>query len=422
MRWSVLLLVLTGCNLFGTDDESCTPLPPTTPEDLWSIPWVELNVPQGFCNVAAAYQFQIYTFGSHPVLVDDVDGFGGEMTFPPGSQVTTLSGGGAEVILGAASGEVCGRHHNDCTPPGELACQPLTVVAHDVFTATRNDLLLYQGGALAYANGAVWDLQPRYHDGVWRMDPETLVWEQVLDTFPEGTPGGGDFSSGDAIVVGTDIWYVANGRAFRFDTAARTWTGGTPLADAWSQNASSVVHNGRLYIQNAEIPTSGTGVGLFTFDPVTVTSAIVSIVPQAGATLLNRQNTVAFARGDKLVFGGGNECDERNIGCWKQDFRIFDPATGAYAVAPFRMPGFRSIRGAIDFDDRTILFGQDSTAWLLRDDAADFVALPRNPVLASCTPRVPPPGALHQSTVVYGDRAVIVGGEGADNFVTLYLR
>ena len=90
--------------------------------------------------------------------------------------------------------------------------------------------------------------------------------------------------------------------------------------------------------------------------------------------------------------------------------------------APFVLPGFRAAHAAIDFDDRTIVLAHDSTAWLLRDGDDDFVALPRNPALASCTPPVPPPGALRQSAASFGDMAVIVGGQGAANAVTLYLK
>lgn len=411
-----------GCGLFVDDEEDpCKPLPATRSEDLWSIPWVELQVPQGFCNVAAAYQYQIYSFGSVPGLAADYDGFDGEMTFPPGTRVLLeLSSGGYEVLLGDESGEVCGRHFNACTEPGEYACQPLTIVAHDVFSATRNELFLYQDGALAEANGSVWLLQPRYHDGVWRMDPATFEWEQVLADFPGAVPMSGTFTGGVAIAAGTDIHYVINDRAFVFDTVARAWSAGVEIEHPIGWNASAVAHQGLLYINLEGL--LGSGGGMVAFDPATRKTTAISTSVGSSGSPLQRQNTIAFARGDTIVFGGGNECDERDAGCWRQDFRILDLATNLYTDAPFVLPGFRSARGALDFDDRTVVVASDSTAWLLLDGADDFVALPRNPALASCTPPVGPPGALRQSTLSSGDRALVVGGEGADTMVTLYLK
>ena len=318
------LAVGAACNLFGDEGDECRPLGPTVPEDLWTLPWVEIQVPQGFCGVAAAYQYQVYAFGSVPALAADYDGFDGELTFPPGTRVLVeLSSGGAEVVLGAESGEVCGRHWNACTSPGDFACQPLTVVASDVFSATRNEVVLRDDGALVHAAGAFWLLQPRGEDGVWRMDPATFEWEQVAAGFPEGVAGGNSFNGGLAIADGAAIHYLINTKSFIFDTATRSWSAGVELGHSAGSYASGVAIGGRLYVAMEGL--LGIGGGHFVYDPATRATAGFDATSGDGEALI-RQNTIAFARGGAAVFGGGNECDERDLGCWRQDFRIYDPA------------------------------------------------------------------------------------------------
>ncbi|MBP9113407.1 MAG: hypothetical protein KBF88_11410 [Polyangiaceae bacterium] len=418
MRRSLLAFVglaTLGCGVFsGGDEDECKPLAPTKAEDLRSMPWIEVQKPPGFCNAAVAYQYKIYAFASLPVLVDDIDGFDGEMTFPPGARSKKLSGGGAEVTFGSESGELCARHWNTCTPQGAFFCQPFTVVNSNVFAELRvENQVFFEDGAMAYAGGAVWYMEPRGHHGVWRMDPKTNDWSVVNASFPDGGESVGSLTGGNAIGVGNDVWYLINGKAFRFDTVAQSWSPAVAVSEVSGANAASVPFNGKLYVAKEGLLNMGGGG--YIFDPATKTTTTAGLSP------FQRREMVGFVRNGKIVFGGGYECDEKSRGCWKQDFSSYDPVSGTLTKEPYVYPSSREIVSALDLDDRTIVTASDSSAWVLYDNSDKFVELERNPVLPSCAGLQRVPSAFRSATLTYEGRTATVGGLGANTVVILYL-
>jgi len=254
-------LLASGCGLISPPDDTpaCIPLRPLTADDLTTGGFDPLT-DFGFCNVAHAHQYQIYSLQTTPTATPQLEIYDTDWTFPTGTQFESLRSG-ASVQFGTESGQVCARHRNTCTAPGAYACQPITVVKDNVWSPLRTELTGVAGGAIAVAGGTAWYMMPRFLAAhiVWRFDPEKFTWRRVPQTFPagkvdsEGRADSESFTGGAAIGHGNFIDYLVLDRAFRFDTTTSTWTELPRTGHGTGNPSTSVVINGRLWILSGEL-------------------------------------------------------------------------------------------------------------------------------------------------------------------------
>lgn len=390
---------VSGCGLLFPPDDSvpCEELAPLSVDDLTTGPF-EVLTDFGFCNVAHAHQFQIYSVQTTPTALPQLEIYDTDWTFPPGTVVDDI-GTGASVQFGTESGEVCARHSNTCTEPSAFVCQPLTVVSDNVWAPLRTELDDVAGGAMAIAADTAWYLMPRFRSqhAMWRFDLTRVTWERVQQTFPEGDEDTGSFTGGVAVGHGTELHYLVQDRAFVFDTTTLSWSALPPLGHTVSDNGASVVIDGVLWIIDAES---------WSYDPATRTASTLG--PIGGGV----QNAIAFERNGQLVVGGGHRCDQREPNCWVSEFARHDLTTGAGTVEPYGpAPGgvARSYTQALDLGDRVVLVTIDDEAFVLADDSDVLVPLVENDALG-CAPPTPIHGAYLSRAVTLDGVAVIVGG------------
>jgi hypothetical protein len=393
----VLSLHLPACGLLfpPDDDVPCEPLAALVVDDLTTGPF-DVLTDFGFCGVAHAHQFQIYSVQTTPTALPQLEIYDTDWTFPPGTRVEDLVTGAA-VQFGTESGEVCARHSNTCTEPGAFVCQPITVVSENVWAPLRTELDDVAGGAIAIAGGTAWYLMPRFRSNhaMWRFDRDDVTWRLVEQTFPEGSADTGSFTGGAAIGHGDFIDYLVLDRAFRFDTTTSTWAELAPPGHSVVDTAASVVIDGRLWIVGGEI---------WSWDPATQSSTSLGEV--AGGV----QDAIAFERGGDLVVGGGFRCDQRDPNCWVETFSRIDLTTGLGTVEPYgAATGPRLYTQALDFGDRVVLVTQQDEAFVLADGEDTLAPIVENPDLG-CAPPTPVHGAWLSRGVVLDGVGLLVGG------------
>ena len=395
---SVAVAACSSCGLlFPPDDEvPCEPLSSLTADDITTGPF-EVLQDFGFCNVAHAHQYQVYSVQTTPTSLPQLEIYDTDWTFPAGTVVNDL-GTGAAVQFGTQSGEVCARHANTCTEPGAFVCQPITVVTDNVWAPLRTELDDVAGGAMAIAAGTAWYLMPRFRSqhAVWRFDKEAATWRRVEQSFPEGSADTGSFTGGVAVGNGDALHYLVQDRAFAFDTVTSTWTELAPLPQSVSDAAASVVIDSELWVVDAE---------LWRYDPTTHTT--VSFGEIAGIA-----DAVVFERGGDLVVGSGHTCDHREPNCWVTTFSRVDRDTGLstlepWGPAPTGVP--RVYTQAIDIGDAVILLTIEDEAFLLADNSDELVLLAENPDLG-CAPPTPVHGSYLSRAVTVDDMVLVVGG------------
>lgn len=402
----------TACDWLDLDEkDTCATLPPTQPEDLVTGSFV-VNQPMSFCDVVVPYDPEVYTLRTMPTLIEEIDGFTQEWTFPEGTTILSEDDGGAVIRWGLEGGPVCARASNDCTEPGEFACRDVTMLKENVWAGVPVDSpLFYYGAAVAMSDGDIYAINPLNQYAVWKGDPDTAVWEKIADTFPVGTPDSNDYTRGEAIADGQGgIYYLVNTDLFRFNTATRTWASLGRLPEHNMAYGVSLVLDGKLWI--LERGNQGSPGQFWVFDPADQSMTLL------GGALVN-DHQVIFERNGHLVFGAGHTCEVSDSRCWRYEFTEFDPETYESFIAPYQAPDGELITVALDFDGFTVFVDLDGQMYRLDDDSDALEALPPNPNFG-CRLPMPAVGAIEAATITAGGQAWVIGGMGNENGLYAY--
>jgi hypothetical protein len=349
---ATLYLLASGCDLGLSIDEqdSCKPLAATS-ATLLANGQLDVTKPLDFCDTVLPRQYKLFQFTDVPGLIADIDGYDGEWTFPSDVLTRRLDSGSTEVRWGLTAGKACGRRWNSCTPKGEFVCVDMKMPAHNVWTPLPVESSVFdRGPAVALVGGDIYVLRPLNRSEVWKGNPKTGEFELVTKDFlPLPQLEAETASAGVAIGHGTDLWFLADKRKFRFDTVAKKWHDEGTLSEAVTRYSYGFAFGGKLYIarNSKNVPNPGDG-PMMRFDP-----ADGSLVKFGGPKAFVR--AVAFVRDGRPVFGPMPVCPTGSPPCYDNGFVALDVGTLQMTEEPYHLPAAGIATVAFDFEDFDIV-------------------------------------------------------------------
>jgi hypothetical protein len=413
-----LSLAAASCDLGLSLDEAdaCKPLPATTTAIFDNG---QLNVSKlfDFCDTVLPRQYKLFRFTDVPGLIADNDGYTGEWTFPSDALMVKPVGSAAEMRWGFTPGKVCGRRWNDCTPKGDLVCVDIKTPAHNVWTpvGVEGSSVFDRGVATAMVGDAMYAVRPFLRSEVWKGDPKTGVFELVTKDFlPMTQLEAETATAGVAIGHGTDLWFLADKRKFRFDTVAKKWFDEGALSHTVPPFSNAVELGGKLYIiRNIKDVLNKDDGPMMVFDPAD--GSLKKFGGMGGGP-----KALAFKRAGKPVFGPWSVCPAGTPPCNDNGFRALDVATLTFTDEPYSLPQGVQPTIALDFEDFDLVGTQDGR--MFRVDAKTTAVTEIKPLgdLGCAGKQIHRTYAL-AGAITAGGSGYVLGGENNTYGVYVYL-